>query len=196
MGSVIVLPSAMELMELYRDRRFLVYSDVTLAMRECCIIHGKRYHNLGPTSQAALNEAFDVLGIERPYTNTLGRGCVHDKRHDPLNGFLEYTSGMAYCVWPWQTIIHWLTNGWPTPSTDNLDSPTGTWVWHRGIGGILPNFDIMEVRQLKAMKVPKQVIAGERLMTQTEAIEVAATVLYNMKGKGGRKPKHMTQWNQ
>lgn len=153
------------------------------------VIHGHFYNNKNDTTKAGLEEAFMHIGIDGFYVGTLSRGGVHHDECDPPNGLVEYTGGMAYVVWPWDTIIKWLTYGWPKPSPLNTQAPVGTWMWNDAgmyvdettpqatYENLFPAFEKEEALQLKKAGVPKDVIQGKRAMTEIEAVAVAARAL-------------------
>ena len=109
--TVCVLKSAAKRYEYERTTDRLRYSDVRFVGFYTTIIHDNNYASKGNTSVAAIIEMCDLLEIEHPYTDTLTRGGVHEHRHDPLNGFMQNSMGMSYCVWPWKTVINWLLTG-------------------------------------------------------------------------------------
>lgn len=87
-----------------------------------------------------------------------------------FNGWCEFTGSGAYIVWSWPTVIEWFLRGWPRP--DRSDGPFGTWIWEK-TEQEHPHFNDHDLRQFKAMKVPIDVIEGKRLLTETEAVDMA-----------------------
>lgn len=186
--TVIVLPSAQERFAYYGDARWCCYAQTQIACWDTMIIHGSRGSTMGSTTEYALREAFQHLEIKTPYVGTLTRGAVHYDYFDPINGFLEYCGSMAYVKWPWRQVIEWLTKGWPRPTTTSVDTAPGLWCWHDHAIQILPEFDKNERAQLLKASVPAEVLDGHRLMTETEAVEVAIKCLNSQRVKPRNKP--------
>jgi hypothetical protein len=190
MNSALVLPSAQKRAEFYNnDTRFCSYSQCSIAMWPAMIIHGHQYQNKGDTSKAGIEEALNHIGTDGFFVGTLSPGGVHHTECDPPNGLVEYAGGMAYVVWSWETIINWLTYGWPRPNPLNAGAPVGTWMWN-DLGmyvddtkpqptyeNLFPPFERDEALQLKKAGVPKDVIQGKRTLTEVEAVGVAARAL-------------------
>lgn len=194
MNSVIVLQSAKRRLEFYNnDIRWCCYAQCAIAMWPTMIIHGNYYNNQNDKTQAALEEALNHLGLKGFYVGTLSRGGVHHTECDPPNGLVEYTGGMAYVIWSWETIIKWLTYGWPRPNIQNLEAPIGTWMWNdfgeyksdhiqqQNYDNLIPAFGKNEALQLKQAGVPRDVMEGKRLLTENEAIDIAARALANQR---------------
>jgi len=183
MSTAIVLPSAVRRANLngYTDAGLCNHTSITLAFWPCIIVHGHFAYTKGHESELVTKEAVEYIGVPTPFIGTLGRGAVHHDHDDPLNGFIEHTGGMSYNIWPWKVVIEWLTNGWPSPSQDSVDTPAGAWCWHKQERLLLPEFDRNEKKQLASMRVPSKVIEGKRLMTPEEAVDVACSALRKQK---------------
>ncbi len=193
MSTAIVLQSAVKRAQFYSDKdlRWVNQSHMTLACWPCIIVHGHFCHTKGYESELATKEATEHIGLPVPFIGTLGRGSVHHRGLDPLNGFIEYTGRMTYNIWPWKIVIEWLTDGWPCPSADSVDTPPGLWCWHQQQRLLVPCFDHNEKKQLASMRVPKDVIDGKRLMNPEEAVGVACSAL--RKQRTGPRNKYFRQ---
>jgi hypothetical protein len=185
--TALVLPSAQQSVERNGNMYRVQYSQISFACWNSMLMHSHYYYTVGQMSEAATKEACNHLGIDLPFIDTLSRGSVHHKSGDPLNGFLEYTGGMSYNIWPWKTVITWLTYGWPRPTHENADSPVGSWCWNNSTPRLIPEFDQNEHAQLKKMRVPMDVILGKRLMTESEAVDVACAALRKQRVKPRNK---------
>ncbi len=187
MSTVIVLPSGVKRFEFYGSNHWVLESRISFLCWPSILLHGNGCGTMGETSVDATNEALLHLQIDAPFSDTLSRGGVHHKREDPLNGFLEYTGGMSYNIWPWKVIISWLTYGWPQPTHDTADCPVGSWCWHDQPSALLPPFDKHQKGQLKGLHIPTPVIEGKRLLTEHEAVDVAYYALMKQRVKPRNK---------
>ena len=196
--TVIVLQSGIDRIHQYGDARWGIHTSISLMGWPVLIVHGNFGSTKGNTTQSAICEMLDHLGIDAPFMDTLTRGGVKGWPHskEPLNAFEEFTEGMVYIKWKWNTIIRWLTEGWPAPdpAIDYREAIPPKWCWYDAQPRLLPIFSEYEREQLRAMAIPEEVIDGHRLMTPEEAIDSAATAI--SKYKTGPRNKHFRTCNQ
>lgn len=97
-------------------------------------------------------------------------------------GVFEWAGCGAFVIWPYRRFFEWLMHGFPTPSEYKDGSGDGLWVtqedciWDGRVWG-------QEIyMQMRRLGVAREVINGERRMTEQEHIDAAAAALRNING--------------